>query len=136
MIFKIITSALLSLHLLLHQPDPPLVQIFDVKQEKVVKQYPLNRDLEKSITELLNASPRMYGGIDMNPKSGLILHAKFKSPIQISSLIYPDSIKEVYLFLEPEVDPKALIFFSSSSKFIIVVLKGDSDQFMKENNLR
>jgi len=85
--------------------------------------------------QLLQSSPAIYGNIDMNPKSGLILHVQFDKPVKLSSAIYPDLVKEVYLFLEPGLQPKSLIFFQSTKKFIVVVLKGDSNKFIIQNSL-
>ncbi|MNI84301.1 hypothetical protein D3C73_1411920 [compost metagenome] len=75
----------------------------------------------------------MYGGMDMNPKSGLILHVEFKNPVKLTSAVYTDLVKEAYLFLEPGEQPKSLIYFNSKRGFIVVVLKGDSNQFIKSN---
>lgn len=133
MILKLITIALLTLNLNLHQPDQPMVQIFDVQQEKVVKQIPLTHELENSFIKLLDSSPKMYGGMDMNPKSGLILHVEFKNPVKLTSAVYTDLVKEAYLFLEPGEQPKSLIYYNTQRGVIVVVLKGDSDQFIKSN---
>ncbi|MNC57879.1 hypothetical protein D3C75_1075690 [compost metagenome] len=133
MFLKIISIVLITLNLNLHKPDQPWVQIFDVQQEKVVKQLPLTDDLSKSLIGLLNSSPKIYGGMDMNPKSGLIIHVEFKNPVKLSSAVYTDLVKEVYLFLEPGEKPKSLIYFNSRRGFIVVVLKGDSDQLIKSD---
>lgn len=133
MILKIISIALLALNLNLHQPDQSMVQIFDVQQEKVVKQIPLTDDLSMSLIGLLDSSPKMYGGMDMNPKSGFIIHVEFKNPVKLSSAVYTDLVKEVYLFLEPGEHPKSLIYYNTQRGVIVVVLKGDSDQFIKSN---
>lgn len=133
MILKLITIALLTLNLNLHQPDQPMVQIFDVQQEKVVKQIPLTHELENSFIKLLDSSPKMYGGMDMNPKSGLILHVEFKNPVKLTSDVYTDLVKEAYLFLEPGEQPKSLIYYNTQRGVIVVVLKRDSDQFIKSN---
>ncbi|MNO04058.1 hypothetical protein D3C81_2249480 [compost metagenome] len=69
----------------------------------------------------------------MNPKSGLIIHVEFKNPVKLSSAVYTDLVKEVYLFLEPGEKPKSLIYFNSRRGFIVVVLKGDSDQLIKSD---
>ncbi|SDE65875.1 hypothetical protein SAMN04488542_101296 [Fontibacillus panacisegetis] len=133
MFLKMISIVLITLNLNLYKPDQSLVQIFDVQQEKVVKQIPLTDGLEKSFIGLLDSSPKMYGGMDMNPKSGLILHVEFKNPIKLTSAVYTDLVKEAYLFLEPGEQPKSLIYYNTQRGVIVVVLKGDSDQFIKSN---
>jgi hypothetical protein len=134
-ILRMISIVLLAFSINSHNPNQANLQIFDVKQEKVIKQSPLSSDLQESIMQLLQSSPAIYGNIDMNPKSGLILHVQFDKPVKLSSAIYPDLVKEVYLFLEPGLQPKSLIFFQSTKKFIVVVLKGDSNKFIIQNSL-
>lgn len=134
MIIKILSVALLSFNLYFQNPDQTTVEIFDVKQEKVIKQRPLTHEFEKSILALLQASPAVHSGFSMDPKAGLILHVKFNNPVQLSSNIYPDLVKEAYLFLEKGVRPKALLFFNTN-KNMLVVLDGDSEQFIKKNGL-
>ncbi len=47
--------------------DPTLVQVFDVKQQKVIRQLKFTDELEKSILACLDASPKMYGSFAVNP---------------------------------------------------------------------
>jgi len=134
-ILKMFSIALLNLSLQVQNPDPVRVQIFDVQEGRVVKQIPLAPELEKSIIHSLQDSPKMYGGFSVNPKNGVILHVQFANPIQISSPLFPDSIKELYLILEKDTQPMALIFFNSTSKYIVVVLNGTSESFRLKNHL-
>jgi len=134
-IYRIFSIALLAINLKFNKSDPTLVQIFDVKQEKVIKQITLTNDLMKSIITSLDSTPKMYDGFSVNPNSGIVLHVEFMNSIKLSSAIYPDLIKEVYLFLEDHSQPKALIFFNSSSKYIVVVLDEKSDQFTIQDKL-
>lgn len=134
MIIKILSIALLSFNLHFQNPDRTMVEIFDVKQEKVIKQRPMTQELEKSIITLLHASPTIHNGFSMDPKAGLILHVEFNNPVQLSSDVYLDLVKEAYLFLEQGVKPKALLFFNTK-KNVLVVLDGDSEQFIKKNDL-
>jgi hypothetical protein len=78
----------------------------------------------------------MYGGFSVDPRSGQILHIKFKKPMDLSSPIYPDLIKEVYLILENGEPPRALIFFNSVSKNIVVVLDRNNEQCLLQNKLK
>ncbi|MFC5405844.1 hypothetical protein [Cohnella soli] len=133
MVFKLVATVLMSASLIVHEPT--LFQVFDVKQGKVVQQRPLTSELEKSILSLLDNSPTLYGGLAMNPESGIVLHIVWDEPIQLASALYPEPIKEIYLFLEPGTQPKALIFLKDKAKYRVVVLQGNSDQFMWQNKL-
>lgn len=135
MIIKMLTIALLTFNLLSQQPEQTNVQIYDVKQEKVIKEQPLTSHLQESIITLLDSSPTIYSGFTMDPKDGFILHIQFNKPIQLTSDLYPDFVKETYIFLEQGVPPKALIFFHTLKKNMLIVLDESSDQFMIRHQL-
>ncbi|WMT39594.1 hypothetical protein RE628_19615 [Paenibacillus sp. D2_2] len=136
MILKIITIVLWILHLNVQFTDPTFIQVFDVKQEKVIRQIKLTDELEKSILACLDTSPKIYGGFSVDPRSGQILHIKYKHPVKLSSPVYTNLVKEVYLFLEDGKPPRALIFFNSVSKNIVVVLNGKNKQCLLQNHLK
>ncbi|RED59183.1 hypothetical protein [Cohnella lupini] len=114
---------------------PPMVSIFSVKQEKVVKVTPLTSTMNQSILDALQSSPTPYGGFSVDPKAGLIVHVPYSSPIAVTNPIYSDVIKEVYLFLEPGQSLRALLFYSSSHKNAVVDLKYDMERFIRSNDL-
>lgn|GEM_PF-2477059 len=132
MIFKWLAVVFVGLQIIGHSPIDTMVQLFDVKEEKVVYQRSLTPSLEYAVIDLLETSPSIYAGIDMNPKSGVIIHIQFTDPIYLSSGIYPGAAKEVYLFLEPGEKAKAVVFLASTNQYIIVTLDKDSDAFLKE----
>lgn len=135
MILKIITIITWILHFTVQTVDPTFIQVFDVRQEKVIRQIKLTHDLEKPIIACLDASPKIYSGFTVNPGSGQILHIKFKDSIKLSSSIYTDLVKEVYLFLEDGEPSKALVFFQSISRSIVVVLDRDNEQCVLQKKL-
>ncbi|WP_373231160.1 hypothetical protein [Cohnella sp.] len=116
--------------------EKPNVSIFDVKQEKVVKVVPLTSELQDSVLELLRSSPILYGGFSMDPQDGMVLHVPFPTPVQIKHELYPSAIQEVYIFLEQDKQPRALIFFAAKQRPIVVVLSYDARKFMERNQLK
>lgn len=113
----------------------PNVSIFDVKQEIVIKLIPLTTDLEKSIEEILLSSPFLFGGLSMEPQAGVVLHIPFSTPVQVDHEIYPSRIREMYLFLERDKKPKALLFFAAKHQPIVVVLNANARRFMEKLKL-
>jgi hypothetical protein len=134
------TTILLLIIFLLHnnqavsQTLRPNVSIFDVKQEKVIKVIPLTIEMLNLTLNVLQASPEIYSGFTLNPKNGFILHIPFTTPIKVNNPLYPDKIKEIYLFLEEDEKIKALLFFESA-KSRIVVLNYDAKKFIEESQL-
>lgn len=64
----------------------------------------------------------------------VLLHILFTTPIKVPNPIYPDRIKEIYLFLEQDDKIKAIVF-TESTRPRIVVLNYDSKKFIKEIQL-
>lgn len=116
--------------------DRPHASIFDVKQEKVVRVLPITPALEASVIEVLLASPTLFGGYSVDPNDGLVVHFPFASPVHVIHKLYPNTIREIYLFLEHGKKIRALIFFASSKQSPIVVdLNDDASKFMERNKL-
>jgi hypothetical protein len=113
---------------------PLAVSVFDVKQEKVVQAMPLEPTLQRSVLALLQSGPTVYGGLSVNPRSGLIVRIDFPAPLRIPHPFYKDRIREVYLFLEPDTAPRALLF-SEHGKTTVAILHGDSRKFTAQNHL-
>ncbi|OOC62550.1 hypothetical protein [Paenibacillus ihbetae] len=133
MIFKWLAAVLAGLQIIGLSSSEPMVQLFDVKEEKVVDQRSLTPNLEQAVIDLLETSPSVYTGIDMNPQSGVILHIQFTSPVYLSSRIYSGAAKEVYLYLEPGEKPRAVVFLATTDQYVIVTLDKDSDAFIKDH---
>lgn len=114
--------------------DLPLVSVFDVKAERVVKVLPLTTELTTSVKGALKASPTLFKGFSMEPHDGLVLHIPFVKPMSIKHALYPTAIREIYLFLEPDKKLRALIFFASTKlRPIVVDLNDDVNKFMENN---
>lgn len=134
-----IAAALLAAVFAFHRPaaaaeEALAVSVFDVKREKVVQAMPLEPPLQRSVLALLRSAPSMYGGLSVNPRGGLIVRIAFPAPLQVSHPFYKDRVRQVYLFLEPGTDPRALLFWEHG-KSAVAVLHGDSRKFMERNHL-
>lgn len=112
-------------------PLPPPVEVFDVKQEKVVHTLPLSKSLHRLIINALNDSPKPYEGVTVNPTGGLIVHAVFPEPEKLRNPLYPEPVGEVYLFLEPKRRPLALLFYSRGHRPRVYTLDADPERLIK-----
>ena len=70
----------------------------------------------------------------MNPRSGLVVHVAFPEPVRVPHPFYKGRIREVYLFLERDVEPRALLFWEQGRP-TVAVLHGDSRRFIERNGL-
>ena len=116
--------------------DAPKAAVFGVKQEKVVKAVPLSSEWIRAVTEALESSPTAYGGFEVNPRSGIVIHFPFAEPLRIRNEKIPDAIRELYLFLEPGQKPRALLFLASSNKKPIFELNYDAEKLVRTLGLK
>ncbi|MBO9600366.1 MAG: hypothetical protein J7559_21420 [Cohnella sp.] len=112
-------------------PSPPPVEVFDVKQEKVVHVIPWTEALQTTIVNALNQSPKPYEGVTMNPTGGIVAHFRYPVPVKLDNPIYPQPVSELYLFLEPHKDPLALLFFSKGHKPRVYTLQADAKSLIQ-----
>ncbi len=116
--------------------DAPKAAVFGVKQEKVVKAVPLTSEWIRAVTKALESSPTAYGGFEVNPRSGIVIHFPFAEPLRIRNEKIPDAIRELYLFLEPGQKPRALLFLASSNKKPIFELDYESEKLVRALGLK
>ncbi len=113
------------------EPLRPPVEIFDVKEEKVVHVIPMNDALHEMIVNALNQSPNPYGGVTMNPTGGIVAHFRYPVPLKLDNPIYPQPVSELYLFLEQHTAPLALLFFSNGHKPRVYTLQADAKSLIQ-----
>lgn len=133
LLFLMLVMLMLCGNAAAYATENPMVSVFDVQQGKVVQVKPLTAQLQNAVIKLLQSSPSIYGGFEMNPTKGIVMHVPFVEPVHIPDEIYPMRIKEAYLFLEPGVKPKALLFLETELRQIIVELESDANKFIQEN---
>lgn len=88
---------------------------------------PLTDQLKDTILKALNQSPSPYGGVTMNPTSGIIVHVRFDEPAKLADKLYPEPVKEAYLFLDRGKSPLALLFFSNGHRPRVYTLQAEPD---------
>ncbi len=113
------------------RPQQPPVEVFDVKQEKVVHTLPMTKSLHKKLLRALHESPQPYGGISVNPTDGIVVHAVYPLPVKLRDPVYPEPISELYLFLAPKQTPLALLFFSHGHRPRVYTLQADAERLIK-----
>ncbi|WP_156926582.1 hypothetical protein [Cohnella panacarvi] len=67
----------------------------------------------------------------MNPTGGIVAHFRYPEPLTLANPIYPQPISELYLFLEPNNAPLALLFFSKGHKPRVFTLQADANRLIQ-----
>lgn len=110
--------------------------VFSMKQEKIVGAIPYTPALQQSVLKLLQDGPSVYSGLTLNVQTGLVIHMSYPTSIQIPHTLYTRKIREIYLYLEQNTKPKAVLLLDSNhSRIMIVELNSSADKFIKSNKL-
>lgn len=67
----------------------------------------------------------------MNPTGGIVVHFRYPEPLKLDNPIYPQPVSELYLFLEPNTAPLALLFFSKGHKPRVFTLQADAKSLIQ-----
>ncbi|MFC5528288.1 hypothetical protein [Cohnella yongneupensis] len=102
-----------------------------MKEEKVVRVFPLTETLNNTLINAINQMPQPYGGVTMNPTDGIIVHIRYAEPVTLKNNIYPQPITDLYLFLEPNAEPRVLLFFSHGHRPRVYSLQADSKRLIQ-----
>lgn len=115
-------------------PETPMVTAFDVEKGQVVEAMPLTREWIDKAAEALTASPVPYGGMTYNPKKGLAIHIPFPAPFKPAHPFYKQPLREVFLFLERDAPPAALLTTASGDRAMVAALRFDAGDWIRDTD--
>ncbi|MCY6958345.1 hypothetical protein [Clostridium brassicae] len=110
--------------------DFKYVEIFDPKQNKVVKVVQLNSEIQNIVGNWVKNVHGIYGKTDPITDDGYVVKVPFDSAIEIKCEALTTTINEVYI-LFPETAPPFYIIFESANKASCYPFNGDIDILSK-----
>jgi|GEM_PF-6231623 len=116
--------------------DSPLVQIFDVEQERVLTTRQNSSAFRHQVELWIEAAEQLSGRSRLETDSGLVVRIPLQPPLSLNRAWLQADISEAYLFLDPK--SKALPFLlliSREGKPYVLDIKEQPQNFLKEQGL-
>ena len=100
------------------------VQIFDPKQDKVVKLIQLNSEIQSLVVSYLEDIDAIYAKNDPIPEDGYAIKIPLDPAIKAQKKCLNALIKEIYIII-PEKEPPFIMLFEKENKLLCFPFKGD-----------
>jgi hypothetical protein len=100
------------------------VQIFDPKQDKVVKIIQLNSEIQSLVLSYLEDIDTIYSKNDPIPEDGYAIKIPLTPAVKAEKKCLNALIKEVYIII-PEEEPPFIMLFEKENKLSCFLFRGD-----------
>jgi hypothetical protein len=96
------------------------VQVFDVRQERIVAVIPNSPDIRKHAEQWLQAAPRLSAKSRLDLEQGLVIHIPLSPPVKVNHDGLAFQAVRVYLLIGPQQqeNPQLLVFSSEGKPFV------------------
>lgn len=108
------------------------IEIFDPKQDKVVKVVPLNSEIQNMVTSWITNIQGIYGKNDPTTDDGYAIKVPLDPAVKVHCKSLNAVVSEVYIII-PENDPPFFMIFEDDNKLICYPFNGNID--MLSNSL-
>jgi hypothetical protein len=99
-------------------------QIFDPKQDKVVKIVQLTSEIQSLVVSYLEDIDSIYGKNDPIPEDGYAIKMPLDPAVKTQKKCLNALIKEVYIII-PEKEPPFIMLFENKNKLMCFLFRGD-----------
>ncbi|MGH4050654.1 MAG: hypothetical protein ACREVX_04760 [Clostridium sp.] len=130
-ILAIIFLFIFSLHsTMVFAQEFKYVEIFDPKQEKVVKLVQLNEDINNMVTAWIKDVDDIYGKSNPITNDGYAIRVPLDPKVRVQGKCLNILVNDVYIII-PEKDMPFFIIFDDENKLLCYPFKGDIDVLSK-----
>ena len=111
------------------------VEIFDPKQDKVVKLVRLNEDIHNMVTAWIKDVDKIYGKSNPITNDGYAIRVPLDPEVRIQGKFINELVNNVYIII-PENDPPFFIIFDDDNKLFCYPFNGDINELSKILNFK
>jgi len=106
------------------------VEIFDPKQDKVVKLVRLNEDIHNMVTAWIKDVDGIYGKSNPITNDGYAIRVPLDPEVRIQNKFINELVNNVYIII-PENDAPFFIIFDDENKLLCYPFKGNINELSK-----
>lgn len=106
------------------------VEIFDPKQDKVVKAVQLNKEIHNMVERWIRDIDGIYGKFDPFTDDGYAIRIPLDHDVKVQEEWLNALVNEVYIII-PEHDPPFFVIFENGNKLCCFTFNGDIDALSK-----
>ncbi|GAA0182293.1 hypothetical protein SH2C18_46980 [Clostridium sediminicola] len=111
-------------------PNYKYVEIFNPKQDKVVKVVQLTPEINDMISNWVMNIENFYGNLDPITDDGYAIKIPFNSSVQVETDVLNANIKEVFILI-PENELPFYLVFENNDKVSCFAFNGDIEELSR-----
>jgi hypothetical protein len=116
--------------------DFKYIEVFDPKQNKVIKVIQLNDEFQKLATGYLQGIYSIYGKLEPFPDNGYAVKIPLDPAVKVNKGILLNSlVNEIYVII-PEDGPLFMAVFENENKLMCFCFEGDKNLLMKKLDIK
>jgi hypothetical protein len=106
------------------------IQLFDIEQDKVIKNVQLNTDVQHEVEKFLNGITGVYAKYNPIPNKGFMIRIPLEPNIMIRNKWFDDLVDEVTIILPSQEDPYLMLFDDENKPFFLT-FEGNTEKLLE-----
>jgi Xaa-Pro aminopeptidase len=112
------------------------VQVFDVRQGKVVVLLPNTQEMQEEAKTWIQAVESLSKQAKVEPKDGIVVRIPLQEPVAIKPEISADRAEEIYVFISQNSSaPAKMLVFTQKSQPLLVNAQVNLTPFLRKHGL-
>jgi hypothetical protein len=108
----------------------PIIEIFDISKEEVVKEVPSNTALQNEVRKYLTQITDLYVKFNPIPSKGYLIKIPLVSPVKVKNQWLDDFVTQVIVVIPTEEKPYLMVFYGES-KYLFLTFEGKLDTLFR-----
>ncbi|WP_099364255.1 hypothetical protein [Fredinandcohnia onubensis] len=106
------------------------IQIFDIDQDKVIKNVQLNTDVQHEVEKFLKGITGVYAKYNPIPTKGFMVRIPLEPNIMVRNKWFDDLVDEVTIILPSQEDPYLMLFDDENKPFFLTIV-GNTEKLLE-----
>lgn len=114
----------------IHAEEFKYIEIFDPKQNKVIKIVQMTPEIQKMVSDWVNNIEKVYYKNDPVTDDGYAVRIPLDPPVKVEKNYLKTLVNEVYIII-PEKEPTFYLIFENENKLLPFIFNGDINLLSK-----
>lgn len=138
MLRKIIITTLLFLFFTgnTYAEAPPKIEIFHINKGKVVRELPMDEEIQLEVERIFNGITDIYRGFEPIPKKGHMVRIPLDPAVEVKNEWFQDLVSEVIVIFPEYENPHLMVFDDENNRPYFWSFNSSVDGLIDKLNLK
>lgn len=116
--------------------SPPKIEIFNINKGKVIKELPMQEDVQLEVENIISGITDIYRGFEPIPKKGHMVRIPLDPAVEVNNEWFHDLVSEVIVIFPEYENPLLMVFNEENNMPYFWTFEGSVDALLKKLNLK